>query len=602
MHGFCGILGLEIDQISKKEFIKSINLAGTMQIDSVSEDNFYSSVSFLGSSPLKGQRIYKTKDFIFLIAGDLIGLAEVPWEEIEINFLKSNYDWFSALRGVFAFVIFNKKLNKISLFSDHRAQIPVYYGCFDNNFIFSTDLSTFTSLKSVPKFNIGWLYEYLFFYYPVDRTTFFENVNRLRPVSKLDFDLKTKLIKESRYGESFKKSDKILKGKSVLGKFISLFKDRVPNYYYKKGKNLVAISAGFDSRNILSLAPNNYDVQTYTYGVKGCPDLNGVSVLMKRLKMEHKEILFDSNFEKLLPTLIYDVVSLSGGIQPILRATVLYVYKNLYHDKQKISVILGGISGDFYRGILYNPKNTFISPGLNHFFNNEDVSQDIDAYKEAFSSTYEGYKKHIYDTLLKFKKLYGNPIDAETKMNFVAYEAAPKSFGGEVAIASNYFTFRQPFWDIDLMKMAYKTEYSFIGLLKRFKEKKDITYKQYELQAKIIASNPNFKRTYIRGLPIILYTYGNKLLFKTSRVFIRGLAYLKGYRKPKNNLEEWEKWFETKLKKEFDDLLNDDSILLNYIDKNFMFTVKNSGDIHLLGKLATTEIILRLIKSRWNKS
>ena len=135
MHGFCGILGLESDLKDKDAFVKSINLANTMQIDSVSENDFFSAVSYLNKAPLKGQRIYKTNDLIYIFAGDLIGVEEIPWKEIETNFLNSNFKWFSTLRGLFAFAIINKKLKQVSLISDQRAQLPVYYTIIDHNFI-----------------------------------------------------------------------------------------------------------------------------------------------------------------------------------------------------------------------------------------------------------------------------------------------------------------------------------------------------------------------------------------------------------------------------------------------------------------------------------
>jgi len=599
MHGFCGILGSETTLLNKKSFIKSINLANTMQVDSVKSKNFFSAVSFLETSPIKGARIYCNDNLIILFAGDLIGYKEIPWKDVETNFLNSNIGWFSNLRGVFAFAIYDKSLNKISLFSDQRAQLSVYYSFFNETFVFSTDLSTFTTLINVPDFNIKWLYEYLFFYFPVDRTTFFKGVYRLRHSKVLSFDFISKSFNENKYSKRLKVEGIILKGKKARKNFIKLFEKRVPKYFNNKGNNLVAISAGFDSRNILSLAPEKYNVQTYTYGVRDCPDLNGVSKLMKKLEIKHDEVIFENEFEKLLPSLIYDVVMLSGGVQPILRATILYVYKDLY-NKGNDSIILGGISGDFYRGILYDPSGTFISPGVNNFFNNKDFSKDIDEFKIAFQDSYVNYKNHIHKTILKLTNLLGEPGSAELFMNYKSYVSIPHSFGGEVAIASNYFTFRQPFWDIDLLKMAYKTEYSYIGLLERYRQGNDVTYNKYVFQSKMIYNNPKFKKTEIKGVPIALFAKDNKILFELGRLFFRSLAYLKGFKKAKKPLEDWEIWFDTTLKDEFDKLLNENSLLLKYVSKEFMLSVKNTGNIHIKGKLVTTEIILRLIKDRWN--
>jgi len=120
------------------------------------------------------------------------------------------------------------------------------------------------------------------------------------------------------------------------------------------------------------------------------------------------------------------------------------------------------------------------------------------------------------------------------------------------------------------------------------------------LQTRVIVSNPKFKKTNIRGLPIILFTYGNISLLKISRIIIRGIAFLKGYRAPENDLEEWEDWFGNVLYSEFDKLLNDKSLILEYVNKDILDLAKKTNDIHLLSKLTTTEIILNLIKNRWD--
>lgn len=601
MHGFCGILGLESNLIDKRAFIKSINLADTMHIDSVSEDNFFSAVSFLNKAPLKGQRIYKTRDLIFLFAGDLIGFEEIPWKEIETNFLNSNFEWFSTLRGLFAFVIFNRKLKQITLIGDHRAQLPVYYGILDNNFVFSTDLSTFTTLKTVPEFNIEWLYEYMFFNFPIDRTTFLKDVNRLRPMTVLTFGLASKTIKELKYGEYFKKAKNILTGKEALNKCIKAFKERIPKYYCKDKDNLVAISGGFDSRTLLALAPEKAKIETYTYGVEGSTDLETVSTFINKIDIDHKEVLFDEEFKKSLPNLIYDTVRLSGGIQPILRSTLLYVYKNLYKDNINIPIVMGGIAGDLYRGWNKNSSNTsVVSEGIQHFFRTGKVLINKNIYNKIFNEKSKYFEKHINKSFDKIKELYGAPLNPKLQIDYSNYEIFSNYFGGEMAIASNYFTFRQPFWDIDLIDLAYKTELSHLGFSKRQDEKKDISYKQYVLQAKLMASNPKIKKTYIRGVPITLFANDNKNIFRISRLFVRGLAFLKGYRKPTNDLEEWEDWFKYSLKEEFDSLLNDNSLILKYIDKDYIKLAKKSNDIHLLSKFATTEIILNLIKNKWD--
>lgn len=597
MHGFCGILGNDDGFIDEFRFLKSINLAETMKTQVVSAKSLFSAVSFLESAPLKGNHFYKTSDLIILFAGDLIEYKEIPWSNIEDNILISNFKWFSTLEGSYAFVIFDLKKNQLFLISDQRAQIPIYYGSFGENFIFSTDLSTFTTLKIVPDFNVEYLYEYLFFNFPIDRTTCFKNVNRLRPLTILNFDCNS--ISEYRYGEILKIPKKILTGKTALKKCIKAFKKRVPKYFDKCNSNLVAITAGFDTRTLLALAPKESELKCYTYGVPGSSDLSVASKLLKKIQLNHQEILFDNKFENKLPNLIYETVRLSGGVQSILRSTLPYVYRSLSKSNEDISIIIGGIGGDLFRGYGNAINNAIVSPGMRHFFRTGETLIDKELSKQMFDDA-KMFEDHIQLTLNKMKDLYGDPLDLSTPMSFENYEVNSKYFGGEEAIASNYFTFRQPFWDMELLRLAFQTEFGNIGFTGYRKRKKNILFKKYELQSKIINDNLKLKKTLINGMPIFFYAQGNKLLFQLSKLFIRGFARIKGEKSPHDRLEDWDNWFNNILNKEFDKLLNKDSLICQYINYKYILFIKASKNIESLSKLVTTEILLKLIKNRWD--
>lgn len=596
MNGFCGIFSETVGNIDEFAFIKSINLADTMQVQSVTSKDSFLATSFLESAPLKGSRIYKTGSLIILFTGDLIDYKEIPWSDIEANFSKSNLKWFSTLRGFFAFAIFDKKLKQLFLISDCCAQIPVYYGYIKNNFIFSTDISTFTTLKYVPDFNIKWLYESIFFNFPIDRTTCLKKVYRLRSISILNFNLISKETRESRYGELFKSSKNILTGKEAWKKSIKTIKETVPKYYSDNKVNLVALTSGFDSRTLLSLAPQNSGILTYTYGIEGSFDLSEASKLSNRLNIEHKKIHFDNNFLKSLPNLIYETVRLSGGVQSILRSSLSYIYKLLYNEKNT-SIVIGGIGGDSLRG---GGANLSVIPkGLDNYFQTGKPLIDNDVSQNIFGTQYNMFEHHVYSTLEKIKKTYGDPVNPMTRMSFDYYETNPKYFGGEVALASNYLTLRLPFLDHDIINLTYTTQYG-AHTLSPYIHKKHASYKKYVFQSKIINTNSNFKKTYIHGMPLSLYANDNKLLFQVCRPFIRGYDYIKGYRSSKTRLEDWDVWFKDILNKEFDNLLNHNSLILDYVNKDFITSVKKSNNLEMLSKLATTEILLNLIKNKWN--
>jgi len=599
MNGFCGIFSGAMYDIDEFAFIKSINLADTMETQSVSSENFFSAVSFLGSTPLKGSRLHKTNDFIFLFAGDLIDYKEIPWNAIETNFSSSNFQWFSTLRGFFGFAILDLKQKKISLISDHLAQVPIYYIFIKNSFVFSTDISTFTTLELVPNFNVEWLYEYLYFNFPIHTTTCLKGVKRIPSLSMVSFDLLSKKSNEIQYSERFKKSEKLLSGKVILDNCIKTIKDRISSHYSDDRMNLVATTAGIDSRVLLALTPEKTNLETYTYGVSRTSDLLEASKLTDTLNVNHRKILFDDNFIKALPNLIYETVRLSGGAQSIIRSTLLYTYQLLANRNDKDTpVVMSGIAGEIFRGGGGVPQ--IMSHEIDDYFRTGKIATNQDIHQKMFGKNLSNFQNHIEKSLERIKKLYGDPSDIETHLLYDCYEVIPKYFGGEYAIASNYLTFRAPYLDADLIKLVFKTKYSGLSFSKYANLKKNTLHQKYLLQAKVISTNTVLKKTSLNGIPISHYLYDSYFLFKICRLFIRGYAYLRGFRPNKIPLEDWDCWFSTVLSKEFDKLLNENSLILDYIDLDFIQSLKKSNNILLLNKLVTTEILLNLIKNKWN--
>ncbi len=600
MHGFLGILCSNINYIDKSALIKSINLADTLQTHTISTENYISAVSFHGSSPLKPPRYYETPDLVMLFAGDLVSYKSIPWVELEANISKSNFHWFSKLRGTFAFAVVKRKKNQAYLISDHRAQVPVYYGYLGNSFVFSTDISTFTTLRYVSGFNVKWLYEYMFFNIPIDSTTCLQNVYRLRPASLLKFDLASESTQIKRYAEYLKKPAKLMTGKSALDKCVATFKKVVPKYYGDGTINLIGITGGFDSRTLLALAPEDVTVKTYTYGTPGSSDLTAVSAIKKKVSLSHEEILFDENFIKSLPGLIFETVRLSGGVQSINRSTLLHVYRTLCSARGKTPIVISGVSGDhFFRG--HGNVPAIISSAMEQFFQTGTALIDTEIYQEMFGEQFVVFQDHIEKCLQNIRALYGDPVDAETHLSYLSYEIGPKYFEGEASLASNYLIFRAPYWDMDLIKLSYEIEYSTLKFSRFLRKKKD-SYRENVMQANVISATPFLNKVSINGIPLSFFARDNREFYQIGRLVFRGYAHLKRYMRAASYppLEDWGNWFKHVLHAEFDNLLSEKSLIAAYIDKDFIFKIKKSNDTYWLGKLATTEILLNLIRNRWN--
>ena len=101
-------------------------------------------------------------------------------------------------------------------------------------------------------------------------------------------------------------------------------------------------------------------------------------------------------------------------------------------------------------------------------------------------------------------------------------------------------------------------------------------------------------------MPVALYAYGSKSLFRASRPLIRGWDHLTGFKYPKNDLEEWDYWINQILINFLEEKVSGESKILNYIDENFVKEVFATKNIESMAKLVTVEVILELIDSKWN--
>jgi asparagine synthetase B (glutamine-hydrolysing) len=605
MPGILGVFGINTDSINKSSLIETINLCGTDETQTLLTDNGFMAISSLKDIPLKGALYYEDKNFISSFSGDLVDYDSIPWEGIINECKSSSFERFSELRGRFAIAVYDKKSMRLYLISDCTSQFPLYYSLTNEYFAFSTANPTFTRLPHKPIFNTNWLYEYIFFNYPIGQTTFLKEVQKMPPSSVLRYDLYTADLKVVQYSKFFEKSKRLLNGQKALDKCTEVFQDRVPKYFRGDQSILSAITGGFDSRTLLSFAPAQVDLETYTYGVPGCWDLQEVSDFAQKLEFPHKYIFFDDKFTDLLPRLIYDTVRLSGGLQGILRSTLSYVYKTLSENGQSVPISINGISGgQLFRGDSHVPS--LISFGMERLLSTGDVHIDHDFYSAVFGERFGEFEKHLMDTAERISTDYGDFSRPEAHLSFFVYEVGPKHFGGEAAIADNYTIFRVPYWDKDIIQLAYEIEYSTLEF-SHFSTKKD-EYRENVMQAYLISQNPGYKNIPIKGLPVTVFASDNRLLYQLNRAIRRGPGWFRRrFFFTSLAVEDWLNWFKYVLNSEFDKLLNDDSIITNYIDAKFIFEMKelcsarpSISSIHWLGKLVTLEILLHLIENEWN--
>jgi asparagine synthetase B (glutamine-hydrolysing) len=551
--------------------------------------------SFHKNAPLKGAKYFKDNDWIAVFAGDLIEKS-IPWKLILETLEYRNYRMLKNLNGYFSIAALNRRENKLFVISDRRSQLPVFYLIYDMNICVSTELSTFCRLPIELPFNIEWLWEYLFFNFPVGQTTFFENVKRMPPASVLEIDIESGEYLFHEYAAKFRKKKHLLEGKEALEYAYSVFRNRMPKYFAGANEIVCALTAGWDGRTNLSFCPNINSVVAYTYGVPGCLDLVDASKTAQSLNIRHCKILFDRNFEAELPSLMFDTIYLSSGLERITRSSLLYAYRNLTASGKKFPLVISGISLDMqFRGHVHVPALT--SWDMARIFYTGEKSIDENLWKECMGDYYEPFRRHISKKIDNLEKEYGKLSEPESHLSYILYEVSPKHFAGELAIAKHFTTVRIPAWDNDIIDLSYSIRNSTLSFSQFLPHYRRGSMEEMILQAYLISKNAGALREIpVYGVPPQLFSKG-KSVYHLARIKNLGPKRIVNtfLRRTYSPLEDWSKWLACILKEAIGQLIfAENSRIKDYVNPKCINSFENKLSDPIIPKLVTAEIILRL--------
>ena len=171
-----------------------IDLKGGRQPISNEDDTMY--ITFNGE-------IYNFKE----IKEDLIQKGHIFKTNTDTEVILHGYEEYQEkildkLRGMFAFVIWNKKTKTLFGARDHFGQKPFYYAKMQNTFMYASEIK---SLLKHPDFlkqiNKEALKPYLTFQTSVLDETFFKNVYKLKPGQYFTYDFNAEKMKINKYYE-----------------------------------------------------------------------------------------------------------------------------------------------------------------------------------------------------------------------------------------------------------------------------------------------------------------------------------------------------------------------------------------------------------------
>jgi len=599
---FLGIISNKIEYDELKGLIQTINLSENLHVESLQAKNILFSVAFLKNSPLKGDRLFENETWIILFAGDIVEYKTIPYEDIIEILEEKKAKAFTKFNGYFSIAAYNKTLNKLFIISDRFSQHPIYYSINDNNVYFSTEMSTFCRLNKKFKFNEEWLWEYLFFNFPIGDTTILESVKRMPPASIIEYNHNSGKYYKFEYAKVFERKDNLLGGNEALELSSEIFANRIPKYFEGASEVACALTNGWDGRIVLALAPN-CDITAYTYGMPNCGDIKGAKKTAEILNIKHRVITFNEEFIRDLPNYMLETVFLSSGLEKVLRATLLYIYGKLTDYGKIFPLTTSGIAlGGIFRGHMLSPE--IISFDLASMFkgNKTDIRKGF--WSSVFKTDYSLFEEYIMQKLKYLQNIFGDFKAPDHHLSYLIYFVFPKHFCGEMKIASNFTTLRVPSWDSEVIDLSYSIKQSALSFSEysgHVRGGRDEVLLQSYLLSKL---SPRFAKIPVQNTRPDVALRGD-VSYQFYRI-IKGLrnriSYIVFPKTRTVSLDEWDVWINNTHKEFIDGLIfSKDSEVRKYFKSEYLEKLKKNRTLQNIGKLASSEIILRLVKNNWKR-
>lgn len=262
-------------------------------------------------------------------------------------YIEFGEEFVNLLNGMFAFIIFDRRKNKLLIARDHFGIKPLYWYHDNQKVVFGSEIKALLAHPEIAaESDTGNLYEYLTFQFVIGEGTMFRNIFKVKPGHYMTMNLNSWDINTVKYWEPNFKLDLfhteeyfIVELQKVLDETISQqLRSDVPVGTY--------LSGGLDSSLVTIMASKFLDkpIKSFSGAFNEGPEFNELEyarIAAKEANAELFEIFpTEQEFIDLMPKLIYhlDEPVAGPGLFP------QYIVSKL--ASKHVKVILGGQGGD----------------------------------------------------------------------------------------------------------------------------------------------------------------------------------------------------------------------------------------------------------------
>ncbi|MES3004672.1 MAG: asparagine synthase (glutamine-hydrolyzing) [Patescibacteria group bacterium] len=263
------------------------------------------------------------------------------------------------LRGMFAFVIYNKETHEAFVARDYFGIKPVYYLLDSNKKIlaFGSEIKSFSGIPSFKsEVNDNAVFNYLSFQYnPLDET-FFKNVYKLAPGSYMKINTETGEYKTEKYWSFEFRKDNTLNEEETKTKILETMQDSVSHHMIADVPVGSFLSGGIDSSIIATLMQKirvDSKIKTFTVGWNDLTEGIEAKETSNFLNTDHTEITVSSDeYFKALPKAVYHFD------EPVADPSAIGLYFVAKEARKHVKVVLSGEGSDE----LFGGYNIYLAP------------------------------------------------------------------------------------------------------------------------------------------------------------------------------------------------------------------------------------------------
>ncbi|MBQ8317556.1 MAG: asparagine synthase (glutamine-hydrolyzing) [Lachnospiraceae bacterium] len=247
------------------------------------------------------------------------------------------------LRGMFAFVIWDKSEGKVFGARDHFGIKPFYYGVIDGEMVFASEIKSILEYPNYTKdVNIEALQAYLTFQYSVLPETFFKGIYKLMPGHTMTF--KDGKLQIKRYFIPSFKPEEGLNLEQWVDRIDKATKESVDYHMVSDVEVASLLSSGVDSSYLVSRYSGT---KTFTVGFEndGHAEIDYAKRLADKLELENfSKTITPEEYWQVLPSVQYHMD------EPLADASCVALYFVDREAAKQVKVVLSGEGADEFFG------------------------------------------------------------------------------------------------------------------------------------------------------------------------------------------------------------------------------------------------------------